>query len=219
VGPRSTEDGARVAVWDLPIRLFHWTLVLLIAAAWWTAEEELHEWHARVGLFILGLIVFRLVWGVIGSSTARFASFVKGPRGIADYLRGRSGNVLGHNPLGALSVLALLAVVAAEVGLGLFASDEDGLLSGPLAHWISDDAAEEVTELHADLFDWLLILIGVHVAAILFYLAVKRDNLIAPMVHGRRTAPPGTVPNDSAPAWRFAVAAAIAVAIVWIVGS
>jgi cytochrome b len=218
VRPSATE-GTPVAVWDLPTRLFHWALVLLIAAAWWTAEEEMHEWHERTGLAVLGLIVFRLVWGVIGSSTARFSSFVMGPRGIVGYLRGRTANVLGHNPLGALSVLALLAVVSVQVGLGLFASDEDGLLSGPLSHWISDDAAEEVTDLHADLFDWLLILIGVHVAAILFYLAVKRDNLIAPMLHGRRNAPPGTAPMEGAPLWRFAVAAAIAVAVVWIVGS
>lgn len=219
MGPRPTEGGAPVAVWDLPTRVFHWTLVLLIVAAWWTAEKELLDWHERTGLAILGLIVFRLVWGVIGSSTARFSSFVKGPRGIADYLRGRSANVLGHNPLGALSVLALLAVVAVQAGLGLFASDEDGLLSGPLSHWISDDAAEEVADLHHDLFDGLVILIGVHVAAILYYLLVKRDNLIAPMVHGRRNVPPGTEHNDSAPAWRFAVAAAIAVGVVWLVGA
>lgn len=219
MGPTITEGGAPVAVWDLPTRLFHWALVLLIAAAWWTAEEEMHDWHERTGLFILGLVVFRLVWGVIGSSTARFSSFVKGPRGIADYLSGRSGNVLGHNPLGALSVLALLLVVAVQVGLGLFASDEDGLLSGPLSHWISDDAAEKVADLHHDLFDWLLILIGLHVAAILFYLLVKRDNLVGPMVHGRRSAPSGAAPMEGAPLWRLIVAVAIAAAVVWIVGS
>ena len=219
VAPRSTEPGAPVAVWDLPTRLFHWALVLLVAAAWWTAEEEMHEWHERTGLAILGLVTFRIVWGVIGSSTARFSGFVKGPRGIADYLRGRDGTILGHNPIGALSVIALLVAVTVQLGLGLFASDEDGLLSGPFAHWISDEAAEEVAELHEAMFDVLLILIGIHVAAILFYLIVKRDNLVGPMVHGRRRAPEGTAPMEEAPLWRLIAAMAVAAAVVWIVGS
>ena len=89
----------RVRIWDLPVRLVHWSLVLLVTFSWWTAEQEWMEWHYRSGLAILGLLVFRIVWGVIGSSTARFASFVRGPRSILDYLRGRAEFVLGHNPV------------------------------------------------------------------------------------------------------------------------
>lgn len=154
---------------------------------------------------------------MIGSSTARFSSFVRGPRAILSYLRGRSGFVLGHNPLGALSVIALLAMVALEVALGLFASDEDGFFSGPLATFVSEDTAETLTDLHVDLFDYLLVLIGLHVAAILFYLLVKRDNLIGPMMSGRRPAPPGTEPMVAAPASRFLVAAGLAAVTVYLV--
>jgi cytochrome b len=204
-----------VAVWDRPVRIVHWAIVLLIAFAWWTAEEEMVEWHYRAGMAVLGLLVFRIVWGFIGSSTARFSSFVRGPLGILAYLRGRSGYVIGHNPLGALSVLALLAMIGAEVGLGLFASDEDGLMSGPFAGWVSEHMAERLTDLHHELFDYLLVLIGLHLAAILFYLLVKRDNLVGPMIGGRRPVPAGTQAMVAAPAWRFLLAAAIAVATVY----
>lgn len=222
--PSATEPGApatAIAVWDRPVRLVHWLLAALIAFAWWTAEEEMLDWHYRAGLLILGLIVFRLAWGFIGSSTARFSGFVRGPRAIADYLRGRSGFVLGHNPLGALSVLALLAMVALETALGLFASDEDGFLSGPLAAFVAEDLAESLTDLHADLFDYLLILIGLHLAAIAFHLLVKRDNLVRPMVTGRGSAPPGTEPMVAAPASRAvlaALAAFAAMSLIWWIG-
>lgn len=217
--PSTTEGGtARIAVWDLPVRLSHWLLAALIGAAWWTGEEELVQWHYRVGLAILGLIVFRLVWGFIGSSTARFTGFVRGPRAILDYLRGRSPFALGHNPLGALSVLALLGLVAIETGLGLFATDEDGLLTGPFAALVSEETAEDLTELHADLFDCLLVLIALHVAAVLWYLVVRRRNLVAPMITGTAEAPAGTEPMQTAGAGRFLAAAATAAAAVYLVG-
>ncbi|HEX8364692.1 MAG TPA: cytochrome b/b6 domain-containing protein [Allosphingosinicella sp.] len=220
--PRSTpEPTVRVAVWDRAVRIVHWLLAALIGLAWWTAEEEMVEWHDRIGLTILGLLIFRIVWGFIGSSTGRFASFVRGPAGIRDYLRGRSGYVLGHNPLGALSVLALLAAVGFQVGLGLFAADEDGFLAGPLNGFVSEDTAETLTDLHKDVFDWLLVLIGLHVAAIGFYLLVKRENLVGPMLSGRRPAPEGTEPMVAAPAWRALVAALTAfvvVSAIWYAG-
>ncbi|HEX8654108.1 MAG TPA: cytochrome b/b6 domain-containing protein [Allosphingosinicella sp.] len=220
--PRSTpEPRVRVAVWDRAVRIVHWLLAALIGLAWWTAEEDMLDWHERIGMLVLGLLVFRLVWGFVGSSTARFSGFVRGPAGILAYLRGRSGFVLGHNPLGALSVLALLTMVGLETGLGLFASDEDGFLSGPLAGFVSEDVAETLTELHEDLFDWLLVLIGLHVAAIAFYLLVKRDNLVGPMLSGRRAAPEGTQPMVAAPAWRAALAVLVAFGVmsaVWWAG-
>ena len=216
-GRNTTDERAAVPVWDRPVRAVHWLLVLLIPFAWWTAEEELMDWHSRAGLAVLGLLVFRLVWGLIGSSTARFSSFVRGPRAIADYLRGRPGFVLGHNPVGALSVLALLGLAGLETVLGLFASDEDGYLTGPFVSLVSEDMAETLTELHEDAFDWLLVLIVLHVAAILFYLLVKRENLVVPMLSGRKAAPAGADGMIAAPASRFFLAAGIAAGTVYFV--
>jgi len=168
---------------------------------------------------VLALLVFRLIWGFVGGSTARFAGFVRGPRAIVAYLRGAAPPAIGHNPLGALSVLALLAMVGLIVGLGLFASDEDGVLPGPLSHLVSYEAAEAATELHEALFDPLLALIALHFAAILYHAAVKRDDLIGPMLTGRGSAPDGVEPMRPAPAWRFVAALLLALAISWWVWS
>ena len=205
----------RVRIWDGPTRLFHWSLALLIAAAWWTGEEHLLTWHYRIGLAILCLLAFRLIWGFVGSSTARFAGFVRGPRAILAYLRGAGPPAIGHNPLGALSVLALLAMTSAVVALGLFATDEDGLDPGPLSHFVSYDAAEAAQELHETGFDLLLVLIGLHVAAILYYALVRRDNLVGPMLSGRGKAPEGAGAMVGAPAWRLALAVAAAILFGW----
>ncbi|MGZ8350210.1 MAG: cytochrome b/b6 domain-containing protein [Allosphingosinicella sp.] len=209
----------RIRIWDGPTRLFHWSLVILIAAAWWTAEEEMLDWHSRIGFAILFLLVFRFVWGLIGSSTARFAGFVRGPREIVDYLRGSRPPAVGHNPLGALSVLALLGLTSLVVLLGLFATDDDGLAPGPLSHLVSYDAAEEAQDLHELGFNLLLALVGVHIAAILYYAILKRQNLVAPMVTGRGAAPEGAEPMRPAPAWRLAVAWLAAFAVAWWVWS
>jgi cytochrome b len=204
-----------VRIWDWPTRLFHWLLVVLIAAAWWTAEEHLLTWHYRIGIATFCLLVFRIVWGFIGSSTARFARFVRGPRATLDYLRGAGPAAIGHNPLGALSVLALLALTTIVVVLGLFATDEDGLDPGPLSHWVSYDAAEQAQALHETGFDLLLVLIGLHVAAILYYALVKHHNLVGPMLTGRGAAPEGTEAMRAAAPWRLAVAVAAAILLGW----
>ena len=208
----------KVRIWDAPTRLFHWLVVVLVALLWWSAEEERLDLHLTLGLVMLGLLVFRLLWGLFGSSTARFASFVRGPRAMLDYVRGRAGFVPGHNPVGALSVLALLGLLAALVGLGLLASDEDGLYSGPLAHLIDPDLSEALTELHEEGFDVLLVLVGLHVAAILYYRLIKREDLVTPMVTGVREAPEGTAPMVAAPLWRLLLALAVAVGVAWWVG-
>lgn len=201
---------SRVRIWDWPTRVFHWLLVALIPALWWTAENERTDLHVTLGLVMLGLLVFRLIWGVIGSSTARFANFLKGPRGIVGYLNGRAASVVGHNPMGGWSVAAMLALLCLQVGLGLFASDEDGLVMGPLSLWLDIDTVEWVTELHETLFWVLLALIALHVAAILFYALAKRRNLVGPMLTGRGEAPEGTAPMSPAPAWRLILALAAA---------
>jgi cytochrome b len=209
----------RGRIWDAPIRLFHWLLVLLIAGAWWTAEEELLDWHFRIGLAILILIVFRLIWGFIGSSTARFSGFVKGPRAIAAYLRGTAAHAVGHNPLGALSVVALLFMVVAVTALGLFATDEDGIAPGPLSYLVSVDASDLATELHETGFNLLLALVTLHVAAIFYYTLVKRDNLLAPMLSGSRDMPDGAEPMRPAPLWRAGLAVVLAIGFGWWVWS
>lgn len=177
-------NSKRIRLWDLPTRLFHWLLVLAIAAAVLTGKigGDLIEWHARSGLFILGLVVFRLVWGFIGSPTARFANFIRGPRAIKAYLRGEWQGV-GHNPLGALSVLALLAFVAAQVGSGLFAND-DITFQGPLAGLIGKEASDRARALHSLVFYGLLGIVALHLAAIAFYTRIKRENLLKPMLTG-----------------------------------
>lgn len=177
--------GERVRIWDLPTRLFHWILVGLIAFSWWSAEEEHLDWHFWSGLAILSLLIFRLLWGLVGSSTARFANFVRGPRSVLSYARDMKGwKAIGHSPLGALSVLAMLGAIAVQVGLGLFSVDKDGLFEGPLAYLISLDASEEIADLHEDWFDVLLVLIGLHIAALLFYRLVLGKKLIRPMITG-----------------------------------
>jgi cytochrome b len=208
---------SRIGIWDLPTRAFHWLVVVLIPLQWWTAEEEMMDLHILLGQVMLGLILFRLFWGLIGSSTARFAGFVRGPVKMLAYLRGRLPPAIGHNPIGALSVMAMLALLALQVGLGLFASDDDGLYSGPLAHWVSTDLSEELAEWHEQTFDILLVFIGLHLAAILFYLVVKRDNLVAPMLTGTRKAEAGEAAMEPAPAWRFLLAAGAAAGLtMWI---
>lgn len=207
----------RIAVWDLPTRVFHWLVVLLIPALWWTAEEEIFDIHMLLGQVMLGLILFRLLWGLLGSSTARFSGFVRGPGAILAYLGGRVKAGIGHNPIGALSVMAMLLVLAVQVGLGLFANHDDGLYSAPLAHLVSEDASETLGERHETMFDVLLVLIGLHLAAILFYLVVKRDNLVGPMITGGRAGKEGEAAMVAAPLWRFLLAAGIAIALaLWI---
>lgn len=206
----------RGPIWDASTRLFHWLLVLQIAAAWWTAENDALDWHVRIGMAVFVLLVFRLVWGLIGGSTARFSNFLRSPAAVLAYVRGRHPAHVGHNPLGALSVVALLASVAAVVGLGLVGVDEDGIAPGPLSQWVSAEFAEEAIELHEhEAFDLLLVLIVLHLAAILFYALVRRQNLVGPMLTGN-----GSIPQDAealrpAPRWRAVVAVVIAFSVGW----
>jgi cytochrome b len=205
------------SVWDLPTRLFHWLLVALIGVSWWTAENGRIEWHLWSGLGIMSLLLFRILWGFVGSSTARFAAFVRGPRHIAGYLRGEWRGI-GHNPLGALSVIALLGLLVVQVGLGLFSTDEDGLYSGFLAQWISLDASEEAAELHDDMFDVLLVFMGLHIAAVLFYWLFRRQNLVGPMISGRAALDPEAEPMRPGKWWVALLCLAAAIAFTrWVI--
>lgn len=204
----------------------HWLLVALVAISWWTAENGELEYHRYSGYTLLGLLTFRLYWGFAGSSTARFASFVRGPRAIWAYLKQMPSRVAdrshiatpGHNPLGALSVIALLALMMTQVTLGLFAVDIDGIESGPLSHFVSFSAGRACAELHEDLFNVLLAVIALHVAAVLFYLLYKGENLIAAMIHGHRRYPARESPRLSfASLPRLLIGIGLAASVVWIV--
>jgi len=206
-----------VRVWDLPVRLFHWAIVLLVPALWWAAETGRMELHMLLGEIMLGLILFRLLWGLLGSSTARFSGFVKGPRAVLRYLRGERRYV-GHNPLGGWSVLLMLLVLATQVGLGLFASDEDGIHAGPLARHMPDlESAHTLAARHETMFWVLATLIALHVLAILYYRIVKRDDLVTPMVTGRQPAGEGREALVPAPLWRLLLSVGLAAAIAFVI--
>ncbi|MCA8887733.1 MAG: cytochrome b/b6 domain-containing protein [Parvularculaceae bacterium] len=204
-----------VTIFDPALRLFHWGAAVLIPVLWWTAENGHYDWHRRIGLTMLGLVIFRILWGFIGPATARFGEFVKGPGAILNYVQnlGRPYHpAAGHNPLGALSVIALIAVLAAQTSLGLFAVDVDGIESGPLSHLVSFDTGREAAELHETNFKILTVLIVLHLGAIAFYRFGLGANLIPSMITGKRRAKP----EDEIvfPVMRFMVAAAIAVVAV-----
>jgi cytochrome b len=204
----------KVRIWDLPTRLFHWALVGLIGFSWWSAEEEYLDWHIWSGIAVLALLIFRLLSGLVGSSTARFANFVRGPRSVLAYLRDMKGwRPIGHSPLGALSVIAMLAAIAVQVGLGLFSIDKDGLYEGPLAYLISLDASEEIADLHEDWFDVLLVLIGLHIAALIFYRVILGKKLIGPMITGKGVAEAGIEPMKRGRWWAALLCLAVALGV------
>lgn len=206
----------KLPIWDLPVRLFHWVLVGLIAFSWWSAEYHYDDLHIWSGMAVLTLLIFRILWGFFGSSTARFANFVRGPRAVLGYLRGGWRGV-GHNPLGALSVMALLGLVSLQVGLGLFASDEDGLMQGPLANLVSMGASDTAKELHEALFNVILGFIGLHVAAILYY-RVKGKRLLTPMITGKGEVEPGVEPMQPGKAWVAILCLVVAIGITrWVI--
>ncbi len=182
---------ARARVWDLPTRLFHWTLVALIALQFATAQFGLLDmsWHFRFGYATLALIVFRVVWGFVGSQTSRFTHFVRGPGAIVAYTRAtfsREPHVaIGHNPLGGWSVLVFLASISVQCVSGLFSSDGVDT-DGPLADNVTSATVKFFTRVHDWNQDFLLLLIAVHVVAIALYRVVRHDDLTGPMLTGRR---------------------------------
>jgi cytochrome b len=208
---------SRVRVWDRPTRLVHWLIVLLVAASWWTGETGRMDWHRYCGYLLLGLVGFRVYWGLFGASTARFRQFVRGPRAVWGYLRGRWETLPGHNPLGALSAVALLSLLFAQIVLGLFAVDVDGIESGPLSSHVSFETGRACAKLHHQVFDLLLVLIAVHVVAVLYYVIVKKQNLIAAMFHGKREYAQDLPPVVNASKVRLIVGAIVIALLTWFI--
>jgi cytochrome b len=204
-------------LWDLPVRLVHWLLAALIAFSWWSVHNHHTDWHIWSGIAILTLLIFRLLWGFAGSSTARFASFVTGPRKMAEDLRGRWAGI-GHTPLGALSVVAMLAAVAVQVGLGLISEDEDGIYAGPLADLVSTDTSDQARDIHELWFNVVLGLIILHVAAIVWYRLRRGRKLTRPMITGKAMLDPAAEPMRPGKWWAALICLGIALAVSrWVV--
>lgn len=216
--PPVTAMPEKVRVWDLPTRLFHWVLVALIVTLWVSAARGWMTVHYVGGVAALVLVLFRVAWGFIGSSTARFSDFAASPGRVIAYLRTlrHGGEALhaGHNPAGGWMVMAFLLLILAQASLGLFANDEFDF-KGPLAEWISGKRSDLVTRVHVFLFDAILVCIWIHVCAISFYALVKRDNLVGPMWHGAK--PADRLPAGLRPAFVSPIKGGIVLAIIAVV--
>ncbi len=213
----TSADPSLVRVWDLPTRLFHWLLAALVVAAVtsaWIGGNAM-VWHLRCGLGVMALLLFRTVWGFVGGRWSRFASFVFAPSAVLRYLRGEvlPGDRfdVGHNPLGSGSVFALLGLLAVQVATGLVADDEIAT-TGPLNRFVSNERGLAATHWHHGAGQWLLLsLVGLHVAAILFYRWRRKNDLVRPMLVGDKALPAGTpASRDSAATRLLALVVALA---------
>lgn len=213
-----------VRIWDLPVRLFHWALVVLIAVSWWSGEEggNAMEWHLYSGYTILTLLLFRILWGIVGSETARFASFLTGWQEAHAYLAelfgAKAKPSFGHNAAGGWMVLLMILATLVQAVTGLFVSDDEGT-EGPLNHLISGAVGDFLGEIHETAFDVLLALVAVHVAAVFFYRFVKKDDLVRPMLTGYKKIVSGvTMPTlKFQPIWLALIMLAMAFGIVYYV--
>jgi cytochrome b len=212
----------RVVVWDLPTRTFHWLLVLLVTVSFVTGTiggtaMQYHEWS---GVTILSLVLFRVLWGFWGGRPSRFTSFVCGPGKVLAYARALLGKnheaYLGHNPMGAWSILAMLTVLLVQAGTGLFAND-DIFTEGPLAHLVNKATSDWLTRIHLINQNIIVALVVLHLAAILFYWVVKRENLILPMITGRKHWNETVSDADGHPVKAMVLAAILAAGMYWMI--
>jgi cytochrome b len=185
-----SEETISIRVWDLPTRVFHWVLAFCVLSSIVSAYMGGNAmiWHFRLGYASFALILFRVVWGIVGGRWSRFGNFIYAPSATMRYLRGKSlpgeHHDIGHNPLGAFSVFGLLFLLALQVGTGLFADDEISN-TGPLINFVSGSTSLSLTKWHRNFGQYLIIaLIVLHVGAILYYLLRKKENLIGPMLTG-----------------------------------
>jgi len=242
----NTNAQSRILVWDWTVRVFHWATVLLIICMWSTADnhgiwKQLDQfvvasgwdeyprgnmgWHRTFAIGLLFLLIYRIYWGVFGSTTARFSQFVKGPAAVRSYISALKERPykpgLGHNPLGALSVIALLVVLTIQLTTGLFTIDVDGLESGPLSRHVDFDTGRLFATLHENSFRALYILIGLHVLAVVVYQFLLKANIIQPMIVGGR--PAGSLkagqPTQTVRAslLRVAIGVVFSCALVWLI--
>ncbi|MGB1025826.1 MAG: cytochrome b/b6 domain-containing protein [Rhodospirillaceae bacterium] len=192
--PDATDPAFGTArIWDLPTRAFHWLLVGSVCVGWWLGDNLSFtniDWHFYLGYLTGGLLLFRILWGFVGPKPSRFSALFFSPGAILAYAR-RIGKrspsgIAGHNPLGALSVLALLATLSVQVVTGLLSDSDDFFTSGPLAAYVDSSVTQQANAIHEISATVLLVLVGAHVTALVFYLVWKRENLIRPMITGSK---------------------------------
>ena len=214
-----------VRIWDLPTRLFHWSLAVAVVGSVASAKlgGNAMVWHFRCGYAVLALLLFRLVWGWVGGRWSRFSAFLYTPAHLLRYLRGTSDHphdAVAHSPLGALSVFGLLAVLALQVGTGLF-SDDEIFASGPLTRFVSNDTVGQATGYHSDVGQYLVLaLVALHLLAIAFYALVKKQSLVRPMLLGDKLLPtpaPAARDDTATRLGALAVLALCAAAVAWLV--
>lgn len=208
-----------VPTWDLPTRFFHWSVVILVASGWLSYKfgDFNMNWHRWNGYALLTLLLFRVLWGLVGSSTSRFSDFFAGPLKVWRYVRGgMRDKYLGHNPAGSLSVFALLLLMFVQAFSGLFATD-DIFVNGPLRWLVARETADLLDMIHRNTYHILLILVGLHLGALTFYRVFRKDNLVTPMITGYKC--PEHVPAGAAahwrPIWLALICLAVAAFIVW----
>ena len=205
----------KIRIWDLPTRLFHWLLVMAVIGSFVSVKlgGNAMIWHSRFGYIVLALIFFRLIWGFVGTHHARFAQFIKSPKAILAYLKNHA-ETPGHSPLGAISVIVLIALFLAQALAGLFASD-DIAFDGPLVKYVASTWVELLTSFHR-LNEWVLLtLVGVHLGAILYYKYAKKINLISAMITGdKEWADAAPLVQDDSKVRLKAMALLIAIALI-----
>jgi cytochrome b len=209
-------------LWDWPVRLCHLLIIACVIAGYVTHELDMIEWHERNGFLLLGVVIFRILWGFFGSSTARFAHFLRGPGAVIAYLKNwrSQPRAAGHNPVGGWAVVILLLLLLAQAGTGLFTwtdnvfTDDYQAFQGPLAHLISTEAAQAITHNHEEVvFKLLLLFVAIHIAANIAYWFIKKQNLVTPMLTGK--APIDAPDYVGGSAVRLLLCIGVAAAIVW----
>lgn len=195
-GPKQTGLWLPMRVWDAPTRLFHWTLMVGVVTCYVSVKLNAMTLHMISGETVLALLLFRLVWGVIGSDTARFAHFIRNPlhglTHLASFTRKGPDTQVGHNEAGGWMVVAMLALLLTQAATGLFANDADSFIAGPLAKLISEDAGLSALHLHDLNFNFVKIVVLLHIAAIIAYAVVRKHNLVPPMITGKKRLPAAT---------------------------
>jgi cytochrome b len=203
----------RHPLWDIPTRLFHWSLVVLIPLAWWSAEEERYDLHEWVGYTLLVLIVARIIWGFIGSQHARFTDFLRGPGAVMAYVRGEGGDSAGHNPLGGWGVVAMITLILLQAVSGLFNS-EDAMFHGPLYYAVDTGFRDTMGEIHEVAFNVLVAFLVFHLLAICYYQLRKRQPLLRAMVFGSAPEREGRAPVVAL--WRYLILVMVLAGLLWL---
>ncbi|MEM1155134.1 MAG: cytochrome b/b6 domain-containing protein, partial [Pseudomonadota bacterium] len=201
-------------LWDIPTRVFHWSLVICMGVSWWSADQgdfEIHEWS---GYTLIVLVISRIAWGFVGSTHSRFSDFLAGPRKIMGYLRGEASTTPGHNPLGGWSVMVLLTLILLQAVTGLFNTD-DIFFNGPLYYAVSSEVRDTMGQIHEVAFDFLLGFVGLHIAAVLYHQFWRKEKLLGPMFTGSAEGRHGRA--APAPLWRALLIVGLASLALWAV--